>query len=129
MKRTLIVLFASLLLLLAACGGGGGATAADPAATVERYLQAKADADAETINALLCSEMESLAEREARTFEGVQGVKLEGMSCSQFGDNQVVTCTGKFTAEYGTETTEFPLTAYRVVQEDGEWKWCGEAPQ
>ena len=54
--------------------------------------------------------------------------KLDGMTCPRQGDSDVVTCTGKIVATYGTEKTEFPLTSYRVVQEDGEWKWCGEAP-
>jgi hypothetical protein len=124
--KKLFLLMVLVGLMLVACGGGD---ADDPAATVERYLQAKADADAATINELLCSDMEAVAEREARTFEGVQGVQLEGMACSSFGDSGIVTCEGKFTAEYGTETTEFPLTAYLVVEEDGEWKWCGEAVQ
>ena len=35
---------------------------------------------------------------------------------------------GRIVALYGTEETEFPLVSYRVVEEDGEWKWCGEAP-
>lgn len=120
-----IALLMLMGLLLAACGG----TSADPAQTVETYLQAKAEADADTINALLCAEMEAVAEREARTFEGVQGVQLEGMSCSQVGESDVVACEGMFTAVYGGETTEFPLSAYRVVEEDGELKWCGEAAQ
>ena len=111
-------------MLLAACGGG---TAGDPAQTVEAYLQAKADGDAATIQQLLCSEMEGVLERESRAFESVSGVHIEGMTCTQEGDSDKVSCTGKIVATYGTEDTEFPLTAYRVVQEDGEWKWCGEA--
>jgi len=125
MIKKLLSLSLLLLLLLAACGGGG--SAGDPARTVEAYLTAKAGADATTIRQLLCSEMESLAERESKTFESVSDVRLEGMSCAQAGDTAVVTCQGKFVATYGTEDTEFALASYRVVQEDGEWKWCGEA--
>ena len=120
-KLILPILF--LILLLAACGGG---TAGDPAQTVENYLQAKADGDAETIQQLLCSEMEGVLERESRAFESVSGVHIEGMTCTDEGNGKV-SCTGAIVATYGTEDTEFPLTAYRVVQEDGEWKWCGEA--
>lgn len=120
--KSVIVLLALLLgLALTACGGGG-----DPVQTVERYLQAKAASDGDTIRQLLCSEMEAFVERETRTFESVSGVEIQDMACEQTGDN-TVSCTGKIVAEYGAETTEFPLTAYRVVQEDGEWKWCGES--
>jgi hypothetical protein len=123
MKKLLLL---SLLLpfLLAACGGG---TAVDPARTVENYLQAKADGDAETIRQLLCSEMEGALERESRAFDSVTGVHIEEMACTWEGDSDTVRCTGAIIATYGAEDTEFPLTAYRVVEEDGEWKWCGEA--
>ncbi len=113
------------LMLLAACGGGSGA--GDPAQTVEQYLQAKADGDADTIRALLCADMEQFLERESRTFDSVSGVHMDGMTCTRDGSSDVVRCEGKIVATYGTEDTEFPLTSYRVVQEDGEWKWCGEA--
>ncbi|MBK8935167.1 MAG: hypothetical protein IPM76_23200 [Chloroflexi bacterium] len=113
------------LLLLAACGGDNGA--GDPAQTVEQYLQAKADGDADTIRALLCADMEQFLERESRTFDSVSGVHIDGMVCTRDGSSDVVRCEGKIVATYGTEDTEFPLTSYRVVQEDGEWKWCGEA--
>jgi hypothetical protein len=124
MRTVLVLLF--LVLILAACGGAG-----DPAETVERYLQAKVAGDRQQIQTDLCSEMESVLEREARTFESVSGVELEGMACQLAGDGggdeAVVSCDGRIVALYGAEETEFPLVAYRVVQEDGEWKWCGEA--
>ena len=72
--------------------------------------------------------MESVLERESRTFESVSGVSIEGMDCQQEGESSVVRCQGKIIALYGTEETEFPLVSYRVVEEDGEWRWCGEAP-
>ncbi len=121
MKKT-ILLSLLLILILAACGGA----ASDPAQTVESYLQAKAEGDAATIQQLLCAEMEGVLERESRAFESVSGVHIEGMACTDEGGGKV-SCTGKIVATYGAEDTEFPLTAYRVVKEDGEWKWCGEA--
>ena len=124
MIKKLSLLMILLALLLAACSSGSNS---DPAETVESYLTAKAASDGTTIRQLLCSEMESVAERESLTFESVSDVRLEGMSCAQVGDTAVVSCDGKFVATYGAEDTEFPLTSYRVVQEDGEWKWCGEA--
>lgn len=125
MKQTLL-LSLLLILLLAACGGDAGA--GDPAQTVEQYMQAKADSDGNTIRALLCSEMEHLLERESRAFESVSDVQVVDMACTRDGNSDVVRCQGRILATYGTEDTEFPLTNYRVVQEDGEWKWCGEAP-
>jgi hypothetical protein len=111
-------------LLTVACGGGGG----DPAETVENYLQAKVEGDGDTLRGLLCSEMESALERETRSFESVSGVTIEGMACTFEESSSTVRCEGTIVALYGTEETEFPLTNYRVVQEDGEWRWCGEAP-
>jgi len=113
-----------LLLALAGCASGPG----DPAVVVEQYLQAKVAGETDEIRANLCAEMESVLERESRTFDSVSGVELVGMSCQQDGDQPVVRCEGKITALYGTEETEFPLVSYRVVEEDGQWKWCGEAP-
>ena len=121
MKKFVVVLML-VMLLAAACS-----SSSDPAQTVEKYMQAKADADADTIRQLLCSEMEYVFERESRTFESVTGVHIEGMSCQQIDESQVVSCQGTIVATYGTEDTEFPLATYRVVEEDGEWKWCGEA--
>lgn len=117
------VLLIGLLLIVACAGAGTG----DPAAAVESYLQAKIDGDSDTVRRLLCSEMESVWEREANTFASVSGVRAEGMACRDVGGDKV-SCEGKIVAVYGTEETEFPLVDYRVVAEDGEWKWCGEAP-
>jgi hypothetical protein len=123
MKKILTLLIVIPLLILA-CSSSSGS---DPAQTVEAYMQAKADSDADTIRQLLCSEMENVFERESRTFESVSGVHIDGMSCQQVDDREVVSCSGTIVATYGTEETEFPLASYRVVEEDGEWKWCGEA--
>jgi hypothetical protein len=122
--RKILTLFIVIPILISACSSSTGS---DPAQTVEAYMQAKADSDADTIRQLLCSEMEGVFERESRTFESVSGVHIEGMSCQQVGDSEVVSCSGTIVATYGTEETEFPLASYRVVEEDGEWKWCGEA--
>ena len=122
--RKIVALLLFVMFFVAACSSSSGA---DPAQTVEKYMQAKADADADTISQLLCSEMENVLERESHTFESVSGVHIEGMACQQVGESQVVTCQGTIVATYGTEDTEFPLASYRVVEEDGEWNWCGEA--
>jgi hypothetical protein len=110
-------------MILAACSTQGGG---DPVRAVERYLTAKVEGDGETLRGLLCSAMEADLRREASSFASVDA-QLEGMTCTRSGDSDVVTCSGQIVATYGAEQTEFPLTSYRVVQEDGEWKWCGEA--
>lgn len=117
------MLFCLCVLLLAACTGG---SAGDPAATVEQYLTAKVAGEGDTVRALLCSEMEAAADREANAFTSVTGATIEGLDCTRAGERDIVTCAGTIKAVYGTEAAEFPLSAYKVVQEDGEWRWCGE---
>jgi hypothetical protein len=119
--RTPCWLAAAVITLLAACS-----TPIDPARKVEAYLTARANRDESTVRRLLCAELEPQADQEISTFEGVSGVKMEGMSCRRDGDTDRVICAGKIVADYGAEQNEFPLGAYRIKQEDGEWKWCGE---
>lgn len=97
----------------------------DPSGTVERYLQAKVDGDEATVSSLLCSAMESDLNREIASFATVEA-RIEGMQCTR-GAGDTVTCEGDIFILYGTEEQAFPLATYNVVQEDGEWKWCGEA--
>ena len=121
-KFILLLLLGLSLVLITACAGGAG----DPAQTVEDYLQAKIKGDGEALQGLLCSEMESVLERETHSFDSVSGVSIEGMACEFEEGTNTVRCDGTIVALYGTEESEFPLSAYRVVQEDGEWRWCGE---
>src|SRR5262245_48923925 len=131
MMKWKTLLFMSLFIgLLTSCSGGtqnnppaaGGDAAAK---AVETYLTAKVKVEEAGVRQLLCSEKEKDLQTEATTFLGVTEPKLEGMKCTSIGDNKVK-CDGKITAQYGNEKNEFPLVTYRVVQEDGEWKWCGE---
>ncbi len=131
MKRIFLFLFFGVLLAVTvACGGDGNATADRPALAVGDYLTAKVAGNAEAIRAGLCAEMEAVLERELRTFESVSNATIEGMSCASddpaAATETAVRCTGQIVALYGTEETTFPLAAYRAVNEDGEWKWCGE---
>jgi len=114
-----------LLVLTAVLAACTTTVSDDPALAVETYLQAKVAGDDETIQALLCSELEQNLEREKQTFASVSQAHLENMSCTDTGNGRVA-CEGTIIALYGTEETEFPLTNYRTVNEDGEWKWCGE---
>ncbi|MCB9452545.1 MAG: hypothetical protein H6672_14000 [Anaerolineaceae bacterium] len=117
MKRLLLV--SLVLLVLAACDS----TATDPAPVVEQYLQAKVAGDKDKLAQLLCSAMESDLNREAASFASVDA-HIEDMACT--ADGELVTCSGQIVALYGKENRNFPLSTYRVVQEDGEWRWCGE---
>ena len=123
MSRRVLVLIGMAILILVGCGGSAGD---DPAAAVESYLRAKAAGDEATLGALICAAQESNLQREAHTFDSVTGVELVDMACSYPGDGNIVSCSGKFVALYGSEETEFPLVSYRVTEEDGQWKWCGE---
>jgi len=124
-KSDVLVLLAFVIfsLILTACRDGDRN---DPQAVVEDYLQAKVSRDKDTIQKLLCSEMETFLERETHTFETVTDARIDDLSCTWEEDSDIVRCQGMILASYGAEQTEYPLEAYRVVQEDGEWKWCGE---
>ena len=116
-----------IFILLCICALTACASETDnPAEVVERYLQAKVEGDRDTLRETLCLEMEASLEMEAQSFASVTDVTIEGLECSRIGDTDAVQCSGEIVAVYGTEDTSFPLTTYRVVQEDGEWKWCGE---
>jgi len=119
------MLFSLLTLVLAACGGGDDDAEAS-AEVVETYLQAKIDADGDAIRANICAEMEADIERETTSFAGVTNPRIEGMACTLDASGDTVSCAGEILADYGDETRPFELGTYRVVQEDGVWKWCGE---
>jgi hypothetical protein len=119
----IVVLNLIILTLLAACAS----EAANPADTVERYLEAKVKGDRAVLQELLCLPLEADLTREAASFASVTNARIENMQCQHTEGTDVVQCTGQIVATYGTEDAAFDLTAYRVVQEDGEWKWCGEA--
>lgn len=119
------VLYISLMLLaLAACTGAGDG---DPVRSVEAYLDARIRGAADEMRPLLCSQLEASLEDEAASFETVSDVRLTNMACQYDAEQSVVRCTGMIEADYGLEQAQFPLGSYTVVQEAGEWKWCGES--
>lgn len=120
MHRWGILCTCLIVLILAAC-----AEQTRPEETVERYLRAKVSGDAQTVERLLCSEMESMRVREQSAFSTVSA-EIENMRC-EAASTGAVSCTGEIVAAYGTENISFPLATYRVVREDDGWKWCGEA--
>lgn len=120
---------------LAACAPATDSAVApagdEAAAAVEAYLTAKVAGDAETMRPLLCAELESRLPGEAASFSAVTGVEIVEMACARnpaanAQGFMTVTCTGEIQAQYGAEAESFPLRTYRVVEEDGLWRWCGE---
>ena len=127
MKKFCIALVVIVGFILAACGGNGASTNNDDAGkVVEQYLQAKIDSKRDTLQSLLCASQEVNLDREAQSFSGVKA-HLDNAVCKKDGNANTVTCSGAIVADYNGENTNFPLTKYNVVQEDGQWKWCGEA--
>ncbi|GAB4517494.1 MAG: hypothetical protein OHK0046_24130 [Anaerolineae bacterium] len=124
MKFWAVMLLGLLAGLLVSCAEEG-----NPAEAVEQYFQAQVNADADAMRGVLCSELEAELSIRANSFAGLD-VELRDMECSA-GDVQnntsTVTCDGLIFVNYGTEASELPLTSYRAVREDGEWKMCGEA--
>jgi hypothetical protein len=115
-----------ILITVLICIGCVTISTGDPAITVEQYLQAKIEGNREMIQSLLCSVQEVNLEREVLSFSAVSA-ELQDANCTYDEDTSLVTCTGQIVADYGGENTVFPLGSYAVIQEDGQWKWCGEA--
>jgi hypothetical protein len=113
----------TVLLLLAACGQS------DPSAAMMAYLQARVEADATKMQNLACAEWESQAAIQAQSFRAMNA-QLQDVTCAtgaQDGDFTLVSCDGRIITSYEGENREWELGTYRMKQEDGEWKMCGEA--
>ncbi|MCC6805338.1 MAG: hypothetical protein IT319_20835 [Anaerolineae bacterium] len=112
------------LIALAGCSQSG-----DPGAAMVKYLEARATADADAIRGLSCAAWEGQAVAQADSFRSMNA-RLEDVTCRQSGtdgDFTLVTCDGKIVTTYNGENREWALGTYRMAQEDGEWKMCGEA--
>lgn len=125
-----------LILTIAACGDDAPgdepdateSTAESPAAdAVEAYLNAKVASDEAGIQRYLCSDLEAELQREVNSFKTVSEAGIDNMYCVLDDGGETVTCMGEIVAVYGDDPRTFDLTTYRVVEEGGEWKWCGEA--
>lgn len=123
MKWLHLGMLLAAVLVLTACSDEG-----DPAKTVAKFLQARAENNEESLRLLICAEQESQLPMIVSSFAAVKAT-LRDLSCeksSEDGSVALVSCDGAFVLDYGNEQTELPLSSYRVVKEDGEWKWCGE---
>jgi hypothetical protein len=120
----LMVVFLAVGMLLAACAKAG-----DPADTIESYLKARVASNADELRKLSCPEWEAQAMLQADSFKSMDA-KLEDMTCKKEGEDgkyTLVACDGKIVTTYNGETREWALGTYRLVEDDGEWKMCGEA--
>ncbi len=126
MRKTVLTIgiLSLLILTLTACAQQGSADDA-----IEAYLNALVSKDVIRAVNKSCLDWEEGAHAEASSFESVI-VRLDGLSCdivNVSGDQTLVECEGKITANYGGEDQDIPLSGrtYLAVMEDGEWKMCG----
>ena len=126
MHRTLIIVLLLILLILSGCAKKGSAPGA-----VENYLKAKVASDENKLVSLSCKAWEAQAVQDAAAFKSVSA-EIKDMSCHENGKDgkyTLVTCDGTLVIQYrGEDPREQPLsgTTYRAIQEDGEWKMCGQ---
>ena len=119
-------LYPLLLFILIMCALVGCASTDNPAKVVEEYFTAIINDDVERLAELTCSAHEAEAITTATSFRNT-GAELQDMQCSLTGDSNIVACQGKIVVSYQGELREFPLGRYRIEQEDGAWRVCGEA--
>lgn len=121
----IVVFMVIAAMLLSACG-----KSTDPAAkTVENYLTALVNKDANTLSALSCANWESNALLELDSLQAV-ATRLENLSCAAKGIEGTTTqviCQGKIIATYNSEDQQFDLSVrtYQVVNQGGEYLVCG----
>lgn len=120
------------LFALSACGGQA-ASNPDPASAnihpaaqaVVNYLQARVEGNADAMRQLTCSAEESKVAQLALSFQGREA-QLVDVTCA-YESGERVTCSGNISASYQGEARNFPVPNYRVVEEDGTWRVCGES--
>jgi hypothetical protein len=120
MKQLLLLLV--MLLLLAGCAQSSPETA------VTAYFEALIAGEEAKLTELSCASWEAQAATQADSFRAMNPT-LRDMSCTagQAGDGFTpVMCQGAIVTDYNGETREWPLETYRVVQEDGAWRFCGQ---
>ncbi len=123
-----VVLAGAILLSSAGCSKTNESGAA--AKAVENYYTALAGQKRDQISSLVCKDWEKDALTEVDSFMGVKS-EMKDMKCTAVKADETtstVTCTGKISASYGTEITDFPLERYEftVVKQNGDWLLCGK---
>jgi hypothetical protein len=120
---------ASIDLTAPSTGGGSAPVAGNPESIITSYLNARIASDAGTLQALSCGAWQGQAALQADSFRSMDA-RLEGLACFQDGSDSTyayVACSGKIITTYNGQTRDWMLGRYRLTQEGGAWKMCGEA--
>ncbi len=120
---TLALCLTAVVMAVAGCS-----SQSDPSSVVVEYWSARVAADASRMQQLSCAGWEAQALIQARSFEAMNA-QLEDVTCQAVNqsDNQSrVDCEGRIVTSYNGENREWELTPYLLVQEQGEWRICGE---
>ncbi len=112
--------------VLVACGGANTNSTDVQSRVVLSYLEARIAGDEEALKKTMCAAQEGDAVRIAQSFKSVEA-KLQDVACTYESAGSKVSCTGAIVVTYQGENRDLAPGAYTVVEEDGEWKVCGEA--
>jgi hypothetical protein len=128
MRRALILCTLLLLLILTGCAKKATAPQA-----IENYLKAKVSGNEDKLVSLSCKDWEAQAALDVVPFQSVEA-KIDNLSCKKSGQDgsyTLVTCEGTLVIQYRGEnprSQSLSGTTSRALQEDGDWKMCGEQP-
>ena len=120
-----LILLTIIILLLTACAQPGD----QAAKTIENYIKALVEKDANRLSALSCAAWEPDAQLELDSFQSI-ATKLEGLSCASISTDDNVTsvqCQGNIIATYNNEDEKIDLSfrPYKVINQGGEFLMCG----
>jgi hypothetical protein len=122
MKRRILFFCLVLSLIAAGCSGE------TPESVVKSYFEAVIAGDESRLRSLSCADWEAQAINQAASFRSMNAT-LQDLTCradGQDGNFTRVTCEGAIVTDYNGETREWPLETFRVTQEGGSWRFCGE---
>ena len=124
-KLSFLFLIILATIIITACSSNTDA----PAQSVENYLNALVNKEADRLPSIVCGEWEEDALIELDSFQAVTA-SLEDVSCSQTGtdgDTALVLCTGNIVASYNDEDQRLDLSVrtYQVIEQGGDWLVCG----
>lgn len=100
-----------------------------PEAVVYRYLEARTRTNSADMQALSCAKWDSQALVQSQSFRAMNA-QLQNVSCmasTPEGDAVTVSCEGVIRTVYNGQTRDWAISGYSLVQEEGEWRICGEA--
>lgn len=118
-----------LILIIWGLVSCSSAETSQPEVIIEKYFHALVEKDYAKMVNYSCAEWESQAKTEYDSFTAVS-ITLKDLKCNydeKVGENVLVQCNGKITANYGNEILEIDLSDqnYVCVFENGAWRMCG----